>query len=255
MKNVIVISSVETNETKMRVPGCNVRQDGTVWCDNRMPICVIGHLENADSLKVKYAAAVKGKRFDEIDPEHMARIGVIGKMRIEWEDDYEARMLPQRAAEARERHERELRQIVVHLSSRGWGDYSGVEWRGDRETPTAQIVSECQGLLKSGHDVDRPDQSDEEISALVTTAKLQSHEREDANKTLADTVVPAAAIAAYSACGGNPDNLPDDIDNPQYWLVSKYAAAIEHQGLARGASTRKLSAQLQEMAREMPQDY
>lgn len=44
--------------------------------------------------------------------------------------------------------------------------------------------------------------------------------------------VPAEAVAAYKQCGGDPDRLPDDIDNPRYWIVRRYADAIEEQGLA-----------------------
>lgn len=46
-------------------------------------------------------------------------------------------------------------------------------------------------------------------------------------------VVPPEAIAAYKRCGGNPESLEDDIDNPDYWLVRKYGDAIEEQGLWR----------------------
>lgn len=44
--------------------------------------------------------------------------------------------------------------------------------------------------------------------------------------------VPDKAVAAYKRCAGDPERLPDDIDNPDYWLVKEYADAIEGQGLA-----------------------
>ena len=59
-------------------------------------------------------------------------------------------------------------------------------------------------------------------------------ENEDA-QALA-TVVPARVLAAYESCGGDPDNLPDDIDNPMYWELKRYAKAIEMQRLATATS-------------------
>lgn len=44
----LVISLISTNECKLRVPMCSVRQDGTIWHDNRMPICITAALEAAN---------------------------------------------------------------------------------------------------------------------------------------------------------------------------------------------------------------
>lgn len=63
--------------------------------------------------------------------------------------------------------------------------------------------------------------------------QAQRRERAEAHRQDLQAVeVPAEAVAAYERCGGDPDRLPDDIDNPLYWLVKRYAPAIEEQGLA-----------------------
>lgn len=149
--------------------------------------------------------------------------------------------------------------ITVHLSSRGWGDFSSVNWTGDRETPTAMIVAACQKLLAEGYDVDQRNQTDEAIAAKIEDAKRKSIEREQAQSAtaaeLTATEVPQNAICAYQACSGNPENFPDDIDDPRYWLVRHYAAAIEQQGLAGKATLIKLAEKLRESVIEEAAQY
>ena len=55
--------------------------------------------------------------------------------------------------------------------------------------------------------------------------------------------VPANAVAAYKRCKGDPERLPDDIDNPLYWIVKQYADAIEEQGLAYASPARAATRQ------------
>lgn len=259
MSKTIVISDSKTNESKLRVPNCTVRGNGTIWHKNEMPICITSHEANGAELKEKYAAAIRAKQFGVIADEHYARLGIVGNMRVEYAEDYETRMAPIWAEEERKREKIEARQIKVYLSSRGWGDYSPVEWIGDREKPTAEIVAECQKRLTEGYDVDQPKQTDAEIAEKVDQAKQDSLSKQEAEKqnaaALAAIVVPESAVRAYKACRGNPENLPDDIDNPGYWLVRRYAAAIEHQGLAAQATMHKISEDLKEAAREEPCDY
>jgi hypothetical protein len=159
----IAVTNIETNACLLRLPNCTIHSDGTIWC-NSTPLLVVSHLPNANELKKKYAAAIKQKKFDEISDDHFGRLGTFGGiLLVENADDYDNRL-----------QVIEDRTIRVHLSTRGWGDYSAVEWTGDRNRPTTEIVAECQALLANGHDVDQPNQSNNEISAKVEVAKEKS---------------------------------------------------------------------------------
>jgi len=45
-------------------------------------------------------------------------------------------------------------QHGIHLSGRGWGDYSPVVWTGDISKSNAEIIAECRSLLDTATDVD-----------------------------------------------------------------------------------------------------
>ncbi len=255
MKLTITLHDTITGEVKLRVPQCNIRPDGSIWHKDTIPLICTAGAPDSDALKAKYQAAVAAKKWAEIAPEHYARLGQMAHIMIETEEDYNKRpvhpaILAARAAAA----EAEANQITIHLSSRGWGDYSPVAWTGDRRRPTAEILVECQALLKNGHDVDQPNQTDDAVTSLIEAAKRKSADQETARANnaaeLAAVAVPAEAVTAYQSCGGDPENLPDEIDHPHYWLVRKYAAAIEAQGLARETTLHKLSAGLRAAARE-----
>ena len=64
------------------------------------------------------------------------------------------------------------RTIKIYLSSRGWGDYSPCEWRGDIARPDAEILAECKKLL-AGYDVDQANQSDNEILSKISAARAK----------------------------------------------------------------------------------
>lgn len=78
-------------------------------------------------------------------------------------------------AKAREAEEAALRARTarIYLSSRGWGDYSACEWVGDITRPDTEILAECRKALAEGHDVDVPNQSDEEILGKIAEARKQ----------------------------------------------------------------------------------
>lgn len=99
MNQVIVISNVETGEVKLRVPQCTVRQDGSLWHQNQTPIIVTLNEpeERKDDLKRKYQVALAEKNYDAIAPEHFARLGLEGKVLVEWERDYQARLDAERS--------------------------------------------------------------------------------------------------------------------------------------------------------------
>jgi hypothetical protein len=78
-----------------------------------------------------------------------------------------------KAEQSRIEEELESRTIRVFLSSRGWGDYSALEWVGDVSLPSAEIVKQCQALLANGHDVDQPNQSEAELIAKIEKEKAK----------------------------------------------------------------------------------
>lgn len=96
--------------------------------------------------------------------------------------------------------------------------------------------------------IDAATQAHLDLQAKQAAAKIE----QDAKL---NSEVPAAAIAAYTACNGNPENFPGDIDDPRYWLVRNHAAAIEHQGLGGTATLRKLESELKQAAREDAAQY
>ena len=63
------------------------------------------------------------------------------------------------------------RGIKVYLSSRGWGDYSGVEWRGMTTVKPEDYLKEARELLDRAYDVDHPNQTDEELLKALEDAK------------------------------------------------------------------------------------
>ncbi|MBO6224907.1 MAG: hypothetical protein J6N72_05580, partial [Psychrobacter sp.] len=127
---------------------------------------------------------------------------------------------------------KEMRSVSIHLSSRGWCDFSPVVWHGDFETPIEQIINECQSLLKTSHDVDFPNQSDSEIKDKIKLALKERIAKKETWKTAYNEALQiinetsTATKAAYQECKGDPDKLYEDIDNPQYWSVSKYSHAL-----------------------------
>jgi hypothetical protein len=66
-----------------------------------------------------------------------------------------------------------VRTVRIHLSSRGWGDYSSLEWQGDITRADAEILAECRHALTTGHDVDCPDQTDAEILDVIHKARAK----------------------------------------------------------------------------------
>ena len=91
------------------------------------------------------------------------------------------------------------------------------------------------------------------------TAQEANHTKSAAQKAEREAElnapVPPEAVAAYKSCGGDPERLHDDIDHPHYWLVKRYADAIEHQGLAHGATLKKVGDKIKEAAREEMAQY
>lgn len=248
----IIVSDAKSGEVKLRVPKCTIRPDGSIWRLNEMPILITSHLPNHEELKRRYTDALRNKRWSDIAPEHYAHLGWCGECIVETQDEYTLRLRRKYSSEKNGcKNVHESKQICVYLSSRGWGDYSPVEWRGDATRPTSEIVKECQGLLASQHDVDNANQTDAELAGKIDAAKeaeaKKQKESAEAARAAEETKVPQSAINAYIACNGDPEDLEDDIDNPAYWLVRKYASAIEAQGLAPHAAATKMVRELHQV--------
>ena len=92
-------------------------------------------------------------------------------LRLRLADKPELRDLISQLDAANAAHEdRQSRIVKIYLSSRGWGDYSPVEWIGDITRPDAEIIAECQYMIETGHDVDK-NLSDAEIKEKITAAR------------------------------------------------------------------------------------
>jgi hypothetical protein len=65
------------------------------------------------------------------------------------------------------RGEDEANSFEVCLSTRGWGDYDGVKVTLDKRSTRAEMLAVCRGALNSAIDVDRPNQTDEELNAAI----------------------------------------------------------------------------------------
>jgi hypothetical protein len=65
---------------------------------------------------------------------------------------------------------------------------------------------------------------------------------------LLNTPIPPTAIAAYISCEGDPENLQDNIDHPQYWLVKKWSPFIERQGAAAETTFKKINSEMRKTA-------
>jgi len=84
--------------------------------------------------------------------------------------------------------EKAAHQITIHLSTRGWGDYSSVEWTGDCRTPNNLILAECKSLLANSYDVDQPNQTDDDIIGKINDAKAKKSGQIEAEQKEIDRV-------------------------------------------------------------------
>lgn len=157
MKTIYV---VKEGELKKELTNAAVRSDGTIWAGDIPLLGITDPTEKAAAI-----AAIKTKKFSQIPPNAFTRLG--DNPNGIWAGDFAAWQSHPIYLALKEARERE---VTISLSSRGWGDYSPLTWTGDSTRPIAEIVEECLALLKNGRDVDRPDQSREEVAAVVTAA-------------------------------------------------------------------------------------
>jgi hypothetical protein len=208
-----VLRVVRDGEVKLTLPGpsITIKQDGTLWYGG-MPILGI----TDPILKASVAADLKAERFDRIPADAWTRLGE-NPNGLWAGDDAMWATHPLKAvqdAEARRREEIERRTVRVYLSSRGWGDYSPVEWVGDITRPDAEILAECKDALAKGYDVDKPTQTDAEILAAIGAARAkwggipvrQAEERTDIQHKI-DT---GYCFACESYCHGDCGHYSND---------------------------------------------
>jgi len=161
---------VRGNEVKLTLPGpsITVKADGTLWVSG-MPICGI----NDPAEKKRIATLVETGKYDQIPAIYFTRLGDNPKglwagTDEEW-DKHPAKAEQDRVAALKAAED--AKQVSIYLSSRGWGDFSPVEWRGDITRPDAEILAECREWLAKSHDVDQPFQSDDEIMGKISRAR------------------------------------------------------------------------------------
>jgi len=164
----MTIIIVRGGSVKLSFPRVDTKPDGTIWI-NGSPL--LGIEDPAD--KAKALKAVTAKRFGDIDPKYFTRMGEnpnglwAGTVE-EWQKHPDKLKADEQAAVEKKEQEK---IVTVYLSSRGWGDYSPCEWRGDITRPDNEILAECRHALDSGHDVDKHDQTDEQLLDLISKAK------------------------------------------------------------------------------------
>lgn len=73
-------------------------------------------------------------------------------------------------ARMEEERRREERTVEIVLSTRGWGDYGVVKWKGDITRPAEEIAKECRRSLDNATDLDR-NLTDAEIANEIKKAR------------------------------------------------------------------------------------
>lgn len=161
---------VRGNDVKFTLPGprITIKADGTLWMSGNP---ILGIEDPAE--KKRIAALAKARKYDQIPADYFTRLGENPNGLWAGTDEEWANH-PAKAEQAREAAEKaaeQAKQVKIYLSSRGWGDYSPCEWIGDITRPDNEILAECRQHLTTGYDVDRPNQSDEDIIAKITKAR------------------------------------------------------------------------------------
>ena len=152
-------------EVRLRLPKVDEKSDGTLWFRG-MPLLAISDPKEKERVK----QLVKAQKYNEIPKRHFARMGE--NPENVWVGDAEEwYSRPDVIAAERKKRAEEAKQVTIYLSSRGWGDFSGVEWSGDITRPKSEILKECRSLLESGTDVDNRNQPDDEIIVKIEQAK------------------------------------------------------------------------------------
>jgi hypothetical protein len=211
---------VRGNEVKLTLPGpsITIKADGTLWFGRNPMLPILGSGDGPD--KQRMADLVKAGKYDQIPAIYFTRLGdnpngLWTGTDEEWAK-HPAKAEQDRVAAAKAAET--AKQVRIYLSSRGWGDYSGCEWIGDITRPDAEILAECKHILTTGHDVDQPNQSDNEIMSQITKARAdwesaparkaarEAAEEEDIRRKIAS----GYCFACESYCHGDCGNYSSD---------------------------------------------
>ncbi len=161
---------VRGNEVRMALPGSiiTIKPDGTLWVSGN-PILGVDDPQE----KIRIADLIRAKKIDEIPTIYFTRLG--DNPNGLWTGtDEEWANYPLKTKideEAAEKKQEQAKVVKIYLSSRGWGDYSKVEWVGNITRSYTEILAECKNLLASEHDVDHPNQSDSQLIQKIIEAR------------------------------------------------------------------------------------
>lgn len=160
------------NELKFTLPGPSIiiKDNGTIWFQG-MPILGI----TEPTAKAAAVTAIKAGRYGDIPAEAYTRLGDNPNGLWAGDDEAWAAHPAKLAADKIEAAQaiEQAKIVTIYLSSRGWGDYSSCEWTGDITRSDAEILAECKHNLITGHDVDNPNQSDEQLIGLIHAARAK----------------------------------------------------------------------------------
>lgn len=165
-----VLRVVRGSEIKLTLPGpsCTIKNDGTIWCSGNP---ILGITDPA--IKAQAASDIKARRYERIPADAFCRMGDNPNgLWLGDEDMWASHPLKEvQKQETAEKAEIKRRTVRIYLSSRGWGDYSACDWIGDITRPDSEILAECKNILTTEHDVDKPNQSDDELLLKITQAR------------------------------------------------------------------------------------
>jgi hypothetical protein len=207
--------AVRGTEIKLYLPAPEIKADGTIWMQG-MPLLGIDDPE----AKKKAIVAVKSKKYSDIPDEFFTRLGNnpnglwVGT-REEWQTQPAKQ---QHDILEAEKATEKKKNVTIYLSSRGWGDFSPVEWHGNITRPDAEILAECRSALDNGHDVDKSNPTDEELLKTIQSAREKwegKPARDAANKKAADDdlqrkIDSGFCFACESWCHGDCGHFSND---------------------------------------------
>ncbi len=208
MKGVLRV--VRDQELKLTLPGPSVtiKPDGTIWYGGTP---LLGGITDPVT-KRQLASEIEAGNYDNIPDNAWTRLGDNPNGLWAGDDDAWAKHPAKLTADKKEaaKKEQERKMVTIYLSSRGWGDYSPVEWHGDITRPDEEILAECKKAMSSAYDVDQPDQTDGEIISKITDARKKWEMPEEPAREI--THGPGYCYFCESYCYGD---CGDYSSNPQ----------------------------------------
>lgn len=210
------IKIARNNELKLTIPAdqITIKDDGTIW-KGKTPL--LGVIDQAEIKK--NTALLRAGKVDQIPAKYFTRMGdnengLWAGTDEEWENHPGCL---QAKKDFEEMAKRDASRVAIILSSRGWGDYSPLEIEIDITRQDCEIIADCRKALADGHDVDRRDQSDEEILKKVNTARQklnapapQKTDREAAEREIQRKIKAGYCFSCESYCHGDCGNYSND---------------------------------------------